>query len=686
MVEVPDAKQVAATQNQVVTLKYANGQPMSTIVPQDGTRTFVRYDQIPDVVKHAVFAAEDAEFMTNPGFDFSGVVRAGWDQVSGGAGGGSTITQQYIKKATGNDEAEGLAGYTRKFTEVVKAYKMNNQYSKQDILEAYLNTIYFGRSANGIVAAAKAYYGKELKDLSPSEAALLGGMIQSPGRYKDQAYMTKRWNFVINQMQEKGWLSATDRQAAKFPQLIPVEQARPTAITGPRAHIQNAVLAEVNAETHMDLDALQKKGYTIETTIDPAAQQMAEDAVHKIMAPESKSILPALVAVNPSNGEILAYYGGEDGNGTDWAKQRQEPGSSFKPFDLVALLEQGKGLGEVYDGTSGRQFVPNGPKIRNSGNDSSCGKECTVATAMKKSVNTVFYDIALNTVGTKAVANAAKQAGIQSPLLGPNGAPPDANISIGGGNTQVTTIEMASAYATFAANGIYRTPHLVKRVLTPEGDVFWQADSRMTDGTAAFDKNSSSNNQKIARNVTESLMPIPEYSKIACANKRVCAGKTGTHQLGETEDNAKAWMVGYTPQISTAVSMGAEENHKQMPLKNSSGKIVYGSGLPGHIWQEFMNNYLKDKDKMTFGKFTPIGKAVQQDDGGKKDGGKSTGNNPGSGNNGPGPGNGGGNGHNNTDTNTPSTDPSSPTEPTDPTGGGGIVPPLGGGGGRPGNN
>ncbi len=393
MVEVPDAKQVAATQNQVVTLKYANGQPMSTIVPQDGTRTFVRYDQIPDVVKHAVFAAEDAEFMTNPGFDFSGVVRAGWDQVSGGAGGGSTITQQYIKKATGNDEAEGLAGYTRKFTEVVKAYKMNNQYSKQDILEAYLNTIYFGRSANGIVAAAKAYYGKELKDLSPSEAALLGGMIQSPGRYKDQAYMTKRWNFVINQMQEKGWLSATDRQAAKFPQLIPVEQARPTAITGPRAHIQNAVLAEVNAETHMDLDALQKKGYTIETTIDPTAQQMAEDAVHKIMAPESKSILPALVAVNPSNGEILAYYGGEDGNGIDWATRRQEPGSSFKPFDLVALLEQGKGLGEVYDGTSGRQFVPNGPKIRNSGNDSSCGKECTVATAMKKSVNTVFYDI-----------------------------------------------------------------------------------------------------------------------------------------------------------------------------------------------------------------------------------------------------------------------------------------------------
>jgi membrane peptidoglycan carboxypeptidase len=687
MVEVPNAQTVAATQEQVVTLKYADGQNLSQIVPQDGTRTFVKYDDIPDVVKHAVFAAEDAEFMSNPGFDISGVMRAGWNQVTGGTGGGSTITQQYIKKATGNEESSGLAGYTRKFTEVVKAYKMNNQYSKQDILEAYLNTIYFGRSANGIVAAAKAYYGKELKDLTPSEAALLAGMIQRPSEYKNQPYMTRRWNFVMDQMVQKGWVSAADRKAATFPKTIDVTQARPTAVTGPLAHIQNAVLDEVNREAHLDDETLKRKGYTIETTIDPNAQNLAQQAVDKILAGEPQNIYPALVAVNPANGEILAYYGGKDGTGLDWARQRQEPGSSFKPFDLVALLEKGKGLGDTYDGTSGRQFVEGGPKIRNSGG-ASCGKDCTVAEAMKRSINTVFYDIALNEVGTAKVADAAKQAGIETNLMPEGGGQPDANISIGGGNTQVTTIEMASAYATFAANGIKRTPHLVKRVLTPDGGVVYQAGGTMVDGEPAFDKEDSAHNQKIARNVTESLLPIPKYSRIPCANGRQCAGKTGTHQFGETENNAKAWMVGYTPQISTAVSMGAEENNKQVPLMNSKNKIVYGSGLPGQIWQEFMNNYLKDKPKMTFGKFTPIGKAVDDhdDDEGKKKDKKPGDNKPGDSNGptrpggGPGPGPGGGGGGQSTN---PSTEPSSPdpSGPDDGDGPGGIVPPLGGGGG-----
>jgi membrane peptidoglycan carboxypeptidase len=676
MVEVPDAAAVAAKQGQVVTLQWGNGQELTKIVPPGGNRTMVRYDQLPDTVKHAVFAAEDAEFMTNPGFDIGGVMWAGWNQVTGGKGGGSTITQQYIKKATGNDEASGLAGYSRKFTEVVKAYKMNNTYSKEKILESYLNTIYFGRGANGIVAAGRAYFGKELKDLTPSEAAVLAGMIQLPGKYQDMTYMQRRWKFVMDQMVDKGWLSASDRKAAQFPTPIPYEQARPTALEGVRAHIQSAVLAEVKEETGMDLDMLQQRGYTIQTTIDPVAQQQAEAAVDSVMAGQPQNILPAMVAIDPTTGEVKAYWGGRNGTGIDWVQQRQEPGSSFKPFDLVALLEEGKGLGETYDGTSGRQFVPNGPKIRNSGG-ASCGKDCTVAEAMKRSINTVFYDIALNTVGTQHVADAAKEAGIKSPLTGANGGPPDANISIGGGSTQVTTYEMASAYATFAANGIYRKPHLVKQILTPEGGVFWAPEQKDIDGHPAFDPNNSAHNAKIARNVTESLLPIPQYSKIGCAGGRECAGKTGTHQFGETEDNAKAWMVGYTPQISVAVSMGAEENSKQMPLKNADGKIVYGSGLPGKIWQAFMNSYLKDKPKVKFGPFVPIGKAASDtdDDGKKKDKpSNSQGQNQQS-NTQPPPGNGGN--HNND----PSTEPSGPTNTTDPGGGGGggggtCIPPL----------
>lgn len=619
-VDVPSPAAVAAKQGQVVTLKYASGDDMTKIVPDDGgTRTMITYKQLPEVVKNAVFAAEDADFMQNPGFDISGVLRAGWNQVSGGAGGGSTITQQYIKMATGNDEAS----YTRKALEVVKAYKMNNTYTKEKILESYLNTIYFGRSAYGIAAAAKAYYNKELADLTPSEAALLAGMIQSPGRYKDEVYMKKRWTFVIGQMADKGWLSPAERQAAAYPTatLIPVQNAKPQALQGVRAHIQNAVLDEVEREAKIPPDQLQQKGYTIETTIDQGAQDAAEKAVGDWAAKNPQNLLPALVAVNPKNGEVLAYYGGANGTGIDWASTRQEPGSSFKPFDLVALLEKGKGLGETYNGTSGRQFGgPDSPKIRNAGG-ASCGENCTVAEAMKRSINTVFYDIALNEVTTQGVADAAVQAGVKtSDLQGPNGAAPDGNIAIGGGTTRVTTLEMASAYATFAAGGTYRTPHLVKRILNPDQSVFWEPSQDVTTGEQAFDPDPDKN-QQIARNVTEALLPIPEFNEIACSGNRKCAAKTGTHQLGEDGENSKAWTVGYTPQVSVAVSLAAEENGKQVALKDKNGKNISGGGGPGKIWQAFMNNYLKDAPKEGFGKFDPIGKKVQdaEDDEKKND-------------------------------------------------------------------
>jgi membrane peptidoglycan carboxypeptidase len=684
MVEVPKPEDVAATQRQVVSLTYANDSLLSKIVPPSGNRTMVTYDQLPDVVKHAVYAAEDAEFETNPGFDISGVLGAAWNQASGGVGGGSTITQQYIKKATGNDAASGVGGLSRKALEVVKAYKMNNTYDKHEIITAYLNTIYFGRGANGIVAAAQAYYGKQLKDLTPSEAALLAGMIQSPGHDNDQdpadnAYMHKRWTYVMGQMVEKNWLSAAARQAAQYPTLIGRDASRPQAITGDRAHIQTAVLAEVKKETGWDLETLQRKGYTIKTTIDPNAQQLAENAVHKVTDGQPANWLPAMTAVDPKTGEIVAYYGGADGNGIDWAKQRQEPGSSFKPFDLVALLEKGietgqdYGLGTEYDGTSPRVFTPGSKPVRNAGNDS-CGKNCTVALAMKKSINTVFYDITLNTVGTQRVADAAHQAGIKAPLTGSSGGAPDGNIAIGGGTTQVSTVEMASAYATFAANGIYRAPHLVKEIRNPEGGVVWQPDQTALNGKAAFDASNSSTNQKIARNVTEALLPIADYSKVPCDAKRPCASKSGTHQLGDTGENAKAWYAGYTPQISVAVALGAEENNKVVAVKDKSGANMSGAKGPGKIWQEFMNSYLKPFPVENFSKFVPIGKTVAEaadEDNAKSNENKPSGNNQSSDNNKPSgntqtqPGEGG---HGTTTT--------TPTTTTDGPGQGNNCPPL----------
>jgi membrane peptidoglycan carboxypeptidase len=613
VVEVPNAEQVAAGQLQTAQVNFADGQLMTTVVPQGAeNRKMVRYEDIPETVKHAVYAAEDAEFETNPGFDITGVLTAAWNQATGGDGGGSTITQQYIKVATQEDDPT----LTRKALEVVKAYKMNNTYSKEDILEAYLNTIYFGRSAYGIAAASKAYYNKELKDLTASEAALLAGMIQNPGRFKDMEYMQRRWKFVMGQLVDKGWLQAEVRDAATFPTLIDVALSRPKAATGPWAHIQEAAFEEV-AKYGFSLEDIHRDGLIIQTTINRPLQEQAEAAVNEVMKDQPPTLRPAMVVTDPKSGDVVAYYGGANGIGTDWAAARQEPGSSFKPFDLVALLQDGKGLAEQYDGTSGRKFAGREAPVRNSGN-ASCGEQCTVAEAMRRSINTVFYDIAVNTVGTGAVADAAAAAGITSPLRPEGGGNPDGNIAIGGGHTQVTTAEMSSAYATFAANGVYRAPRLVSKILYPNGNVAWTAPE--TPDKLAFDPEDSRNNAKIARNVTEALEPVLEYADLECAGGRECAGKTGSHQWsgegGSPDDNVKAWMVGYTPQLSTAVSLAAEDpNGKRLPLRDKNDDVIYGGDLPGQIWKTFMDNSLKDAEKERFGKFEPIGERVSENTG-----------------------------------------------------------------------
>jgi membrane peptidoglycan carboxypeptidase len=632
LVTVDSPTDIKVAQSRDVLLKYADGSDLAKIVPKDGNRTIVQYGDIPPHVLNAVFAAEDDTFMTNAGFDLTGVMRAAWNQVTGGQGGGSTISQQYIKKASGNDEKT----LTRKALEVVKAYKMNRTYSKEDIITAYLNTVYFGRKAYGIAAAAKAYYGKELKALTPSEGALLAGMIQSPSRFKDDAYMQRRWNYVMDRMAANRWITDATRKTEKFPTTIPLEQTKTAGLTGDAAHIKVMVYDELQRDFNLTDDDIERGGYTIVTTLDPKAQDLAVQAVNDVMKNEPTNLAPGLVAVDPKTGQVKAYYGGT--TEYDFAKALQQPGSSFKPFDLVAFLEmpnaeQGKGLQETFDSTP---RIINGKDMGNA-SKTTCGKECPIAQAMKESLNTVFFDMAVNTTGTGKVADAAKQAGIGADLAK---ARQDGNISIGGGNTLVSTLDMASAYATFAANGTYRTPHLVAKVLNPDGSTYYQP---QPSEKQAFDSNASKN-AKIARNVTESLLPVPGYSRIPCADGRLCAGKTGTHEWNDdVKNNEKAWMVGYTPQLSTAVSMTSEPRAR---IINASGKAIFGSGLPGQIWKKFMDSYHKlyNLPKEDFGKFTAIGKGFAGD------GGLSPSNTP-SGNN------------NNQQPTTTTTDPNQPNPP-----------------------
>lgn len=618
IVDVPDPAVVANDQKKAVTILYANGEVMTKIAPQGANRELLTVDdpELTDDVKHAVFAAEDATFETNPGFDAKAIARAVWIQVTGGESGGSGLTQQYVKKATENEDPT----LSRKFTEVVKAYKMSNQKSKGEILTAYLNTIYQGRSAFGIKAAAQMYYGKEVKDLTASEAALIAGMIQNPSRSEETKYPVERWKFVMGQMLDKKWITQEYYDTQQYPAPRPIAETQQNALEGVRAHIQAQVEAEMKSEkVGWSMDKALKAGIVVHTTIDPGMQTAAEEAVNETMTGQPEVLRYSLTAIEPNTGGVKAYWAGNDGIGIDYnLGTLQEPGSAFKPFDLVAALQQGFGVGEIYDGSSPRTFPgrdESKPVKNAAGVACAIPKQCSVREAMVKSVNTVFYDMAVNKVGTRNVAKAAFQAGIPEEvniggddrklLRGEDGGDaPDGNISIGGGQTLVRPFDMTSAYATFAARGTYHEPYFITKIESPDKQLLYQhADVSRT----AFDADPAKSEQ-IADNVTDVLKDIPKASeRTKCADGRECAGKTGTHEL-DGFDNSKAWMVGYTPSLAAGVYMGTEAGN--VALRNKADDPVFGSGLPGQIWKAFMDKALANAPKETFPKAKMIGQAV----------------------------------------------------------------------------
>jgi membrane peptidoglycan carboxypeptidase len=611
LVDWPKPEDVAAGQNKTITLYYADGSEMTKLVAPGENRTMLTLDEVPDHVRKAVLAAEDAGFYENPGFDAKAIARAVWIQATGGSSGGSGLTQQYIKKATGREDAT----LTRKFTELVKAYKMSNESDHDTILTAYLNTVHFGRGANGMKAAAQVYYGKDMKDLTPSEAALIAGMIQTPSLSEDADYTQSRWNFVMNQMLEKGWIDKAYRDSEQFPTPKSFKETQPKSLDGPRGLIVDQVVEALDAEgTGLTAEDAQKIGVNIYTTIDPKMQTAAEQAVDEVMNGQPQELRTSLSAIEPQSGAVRAYWGGRDGRGSfDYAKGTlQEAGSSFKPFDLVAALQMGKGLGDTYDGSSPRKIGPD--TIRNSSNDNSCGKQCTIRSAMEKSLNTVFYDMVVNDTGTPAVANAAHQAGIPNEvnvgngpkklLVGADGGRPNGTIALGGGDAQVRPFDMAAAYATFAARGQKRDPFFITKIVGPDEQVLWQHPDKPV---PAFDVDATKS-QDIADNVTEALKTIPSKSPMpGCEKgKRECAGKTGTHELPDSiDENSKAWMVGYTPSLSASVWVGRDEGNKA--IRNKQGTAIFGSGLPGQIWVKFMDKALAGSAPEKFAKAKPLG-------------------------------------------------------------------------------
>ncbi|HEX2284087.1 MAG TPA: transglycosylase domain-containing protein [Mycobacterium sp.] len=604
IVDVPQPGDIRT--NQVSTILASDGSELAKIVPPEGNRVDVNIDQIPVHVRDAVMAAEDRDFYSNPGFSFTGFARAIKNNLFGGdLQGGSTITQQYVKNALVGSERSGVGGLIRKAKELVISTKMSGEWSKDTVLQSYLNIIYFGRGSYGIAAASRAYFDKPVEQLTVSEGAMLAALIQRPSGLDPAVNpegASARWNWVLDGMVEIGALSPSDRAAQVFPPTVPPDVARTqNQTTGPNGLIERQVQQELLELFDINEQTLNTEGLQITTTIDPKAQRAAEEAAAEYLDGQDPDMRTAIVSIDPRTGGVKAYYGGTDANGFDFAQAGLQTGSSFKVFALIAALQQGMGLGTQVDSSP---VSMNGITINNV-EGGGCGT-CNIAEALKRSLNTSYYRLMLKLKnGPQDVADAAHRAGIAESFPGVEhtlsedgkGGPPNNGIVLG--QYQTRPIDMASAYATIAASGVYHKPHFVQKVVNSEGEVLFDASQQDNTGEQRIDK-------KVADNVISAMQPIAAYSNgHALAGGRPSAAKTGTVQLGDTDANRDAWMVGFTPSLSTAVWVGTTEGTK--PLENKWGSPIYGSGLPSDIWKATMDGALEDTEDESFPKPEEIG-------------------------------------------------------------------------------
>lgn len=582
LVDVPSPDEMRP--NQVATVLASDGSSViAKVVPPEGNRTEVPLETVPGYVRNAVLSAEDRDFYSNPGYSISGFLRAGRDNVLGreSAGGGSTITQQYVKNAlVGTDR-----NVARKARELVVSAKMARQWSKDEILGAYLNTIYFGRNAYGIGQASDAFFGKPVDQLTLAEGAVLASVIQSPSALdpaNDPDALQARWNYVLDGMVEMGVLAASERATIQFPEVLPSAPPSPTDVApGPEGLIRTQVIRELEAAGISRRD-LNTGGLQITTTIDAKAQQSAVDAVHRALDKQPDQLRAAVVSIDPRSGAVRAYYGGTEGTGYDFAQAGLQTGSAFKVFGAIAALEDKVPLTTQF---SSAPLTVGDLTIKNVEGET-CGT-CSLAEALKRSLNTSYYRLTLSMEnGAQKIADAAHQAGIAKRIpdldydtLTQFGGPPETGIVLG--QYQSRPIDMASAYATLAASGKFHQPYFVQKVVDADGRVL--LDRAPADGEQRIDP-------AIADTVTQAMAPIAAYSRgHGLAGGRPSAAKTGTAQLGDTGQNKDAWMVGFTPSLSTAVWVGTPDGKA---IQTSWGGAIYGSGLPSDIWKETMDGAL----------------------------------------------------------------------------------------------
>ncbi|ASO23129.1 membrane peptidoglycan carboxypeptidase [Actinoalloteichus hoggarensis] len=600
MWDAPSPEQILANLDKTVTVTYADGSEMLRIVPNgegEGDRRFLSYEDIPEDFYNGVTATEDPSFENNMGFSPVGIVRA----AVTGTGGGSTITQQYVKLSTGNDDGT----YARKFEEVVKAFKLTQEESKPYIFESYANLTSFGRNTYGLEAGAQTWFGKSAPELELNESLFLAGILNAPSHYdpdNNREGMEARFDYVVNKMVEREHLSQAEADAVEFPDYLPRGAGGNTGRSITDVHLQQQIENEL-AGRNISMDEVRRQGMVIRTSIDKAAQEHSEAVMAEHFAGQPDELRGAMVAVDPATGAVRAYNGGEWSSGIDFAASMQPPGSSFKPFVVAAGLQRDQGIGEFYDG---RETIDiEGTVFSNTAQcPTGANEHCSVRNAMLVSANTPFIDMA-HQFGPSSVAETAHAAGIPEQIGETKTLVNSEGFTAAGialGQYEVRTIDMAVAYASFANGGIHHEPYFVEFV-GHEGDgpddvVLLDRANEGHEGEQAFGPRSKA----VADNVTEVLKPVAAHTSHDLPGREVAA-KTGTHQFGQSAGNQAGWMVGYTPQISVAVWVGSEVPAAltvNATATNPATEQLWGRNVPAFAWKAFMEGYLADKDAVGF--------------------------------------------------------------------------------------
>ena len=579
-VDIPDPNAYVNSQSTII--QYSNGEEIGRVGTQN--RQIVSIAKIPLNVRNAVLAAEDQNFYSNKAFSVKGIAQAVIDNIIklGKGRGGSTITQQYAKTAFLTSERS----IQRKIKELVISIKLENQLSKDQIFENYLNTIYFGRGSYGVMTASQQYFNRNVDQLTLSQAAVIASILRSPGLY-DPMYqkgnaerLAARFEYVKNNMLEAG--SITKEQAAKMKLPTIAPRATSGQLSGPKGHIIEAVQKEL-AKLGFSQDQLLVGGLVIKTTLDQKAQQSAVDAVNKLYptkAPDNLHV--GLVAIRPGTGEILALYGGRDyleRQLNDATQSIAQAGSTFKPFALVAGLEQGIPLTSMWNGDSPQTFDDAGKpyEVFNYGNEG--WGQIDLLYATKHSVNTIFVPLGIK-VGPDKVVDVARRAGIPETVA----MMPTPSVVLGTSSPHV--IDVANAYATFAAQGIKSKPFLVTQVIGSNKGVLYEATPETQE---VFSKD-------VMADLTYALKGVVTggTGAAALALGRPAAGKTGTSQ-----SNASAWFSAYTPQIAASVAFFRDNATQSL---NGIGGMtsVTGGSYPARIWTQFMKGALKGEPVMDF--------------------------------------------------------------------------------------